>query len=138
MSEIFWAFRSKKSGTVVRTAFYVSRSSIFSSKNWKTAIFLYLQRNTVCETFFGRLVKSVLVLSTVTIWGKPVFCRIVFSVWDFDCKFYAIYKTNSTRFSKFHFACPQDFFGEKGVFLKYSKYFSRSCNLKEMFWAYLL
>ena len=84
------------------------------------------------QNFFGRLVKNVLVLSTVTFWLKLVFWRFVFfSLRQFECKFYACWQNKVSAVVRKTFLCQQDFFGRRyafeifKVFLSFS-YFERN------------
>ena len=94
--------------------------------------FLVLRAKTQLQNFFGRLVKNVLVLSTVTFWLKLVFWRFVFfSLRQFECKFYACWQNKVSAVVRKTFLCQQDFFGRKypfeifKVFLSFS-YFERN------------
>ena len=94
--------------------------------------FFVLRAKTQLQNFFGRLVKNVLVLSTVTFWLKLVFWRFVFfSLRQFECKFYACWQNKVSAVVRKTFLCQQDFFGRKypfeifKVFLSFS-YFERN------------
>ena len=64
-----------------KSLFFVSRWSVFSSKSLEKGqvfSFLVLTGKKSLRFLFSRIVKSVLVQSTVTIWGKLVLWRFVF------------------------------------------------------------
>ena len=99
--------------------------------------FLVLTAKTSLQKLIGRLFKSVLVLSTVTLWMKLVFWWFVFFLWgSFSVNFRPFCKTKWARLSNKSFLCPHDFFEKKSVFSKNSKYFYRSCTLNKIFWAF--
>ena len=112
---MFWTFSWEKAGRFVKTEICVSRRSIFLLKHWKYPqkfLFLLLTVRNSLRKVFRRLMKSVLVFSSVTFWRKLVFRRIFFSFWDFESKFYALWYNNFSEVEKVSF----NVFA--GVFLK--------------------
>ena len=70
-------------------------------KNPKLFKFLVLTAVSSLRKTFGRLVKSVPILSTVTFWGKVIFVKIYFFLYGILSVSYTPYgKTNSARLSK--------------------------------------
>ena len=70
-----------KLSEVIKSSSYVSRISFCSLEKLKvqqTFRFLLLTARKSLRNVFGQVFKSVLVLSTVTIWGKLVFLKICF------------------------------------------------------------
>ena len=61
---------------------------------------------------FGRLVKTVLELSTVTFWGKLVLWKFVFfASWDIEKKFYAFWQTKlSEDVKSWYYVSGRSFF----------------------------
>ena len=91
----------------------------------------------------GRVFKSVLVLSTVAIWGKLVFLKICFFLLSgkLSENFVPFGKRNWAKLSKIHFTCPENLLAcyknlKTHKCLVFS-YFERKKNW-ENFSAYLL
>ena len=143
----FWGFDwkcfalwQKKLSDVVKNSSYVSRRLIFWLEKLRKAqmcSFRVITAKKNLRKLFGRLVKSVLVLSTVKFRGKLVLWRLVFFLSEIlSVSFIPYGKTSSARLSKFHLACPQKFFWEKLNLLKFSMYFHHSSTLSEFFRAF--
>ena len=142
LNEMFWAFRWEKAGTIVKTALYVSWTSIFSQKLKQTEFFQKclsfsftakksLQKN------FGSLVKSVPILSTVTFWGKVIFLKIWFlSLWDFGLIFYALCQNKLSAIVQTNSRASARIFLEKKVLFQFLETFHRSLTLGETFQAF--
>ena len=110
----FCALWQRKLSEVFKTSFYVSRRSVFLSKSLeKGQVFSFL---VFTANFFGNFVKSVLVFSIATFWGKTVFLsKIFFPFWDSECKFHALWKNKPSEVVEI------SFFASKRSFFSYQK-----------------
>ena len=77
----YYALWQKELKELVKTSTHESRRAVFSFENLQNAqmvSFLVLTAKNSLRKLLGRLVKSVLVLSTVTFWRKLCLWRFVF------------------------------------------------------------
>ena len=143
----------KKGNESCRNRFLRDQKIIFLIKTLEYSqmfVFLLFTIKNSLRKFFGRLVKSVHVLSpectksvffpscyfhrSCTSWKKAVLWRFVFFR-DFECKFYALWQNKLSEIVETSFNDSRDFL-RKNVFFKYLKYFNRSCTLSRMFLAF--
>ena len=105
-------------------------------KNPKLFKFLVLTAVSSLRKTFGRLVKSVPILSTVTFWGKVIFVKIYFFLYGILSVSYTPYgKTNSARLSKL-FVRVRSVFWQKCFFIEVSENSYRFCTLSKKFRAF--
>ena len=98
--------------------------------------FLVLTAVSSLRKTFGRLVKSVPILSTVTFWGKVIFVKIYFFLYGILSVSYTPYgKTNTARLSKL-FVRVQSVFWQKCFFIEVSENSYRFCTLSKKFRAF--
>ena len=96
--------------------------------------FLVLTAKNILLKFLGRLAKSVLVLSTLTFWGKLFFLKVYFfSLWDFECKFYGLWQNKLSAVIPTFPTCPLEIFRKKCSFRIFRSFFYRSNTLREVF-----
>ena len=110
LSRRAWAFSWEKAGMVVKTVFFVSRSSFFLLKIWnihKYFYFLYLQRKTVCENFLADLSKVYLYAPHFLFWGKK-FSDVLFFSGILNKNFVPFDKRNWAKLSKLLFLSPEN------------------------------
>ena len=123
----FSVFCKNKLSEVARFSFYVSRKKFFllkkCIKRHKFSSFLVPTAKKCLRKKIGRLVKSVLVLSTVLFPGKLVFWSFFFLSGSLSVNFLLFCKTKLALMSKDLFLSPQDSFGKKNCFLKFRKIF---------------
>ena len=99
-------------------------------------IILVLTAKNSYRKYFDRLMKSVLIFSTVTFWGKLSFWWVVFfSFWIIECKFYALWQKKLSENVKTSVTVFAGFFRIK-CFFSHLKHFHSSCTLSRMFWAF--
>ena len=126
----FWDFECKfsvfcknKLSKVARFHFTCPEKNFSRKKMHRKAVnfsFLVPTAKKIFRKKFGRLVKSVLVLSTVLFRGKLVFWRFVFFLsGSLSVNFMSFCKTKCALMSKNHFLSPQDKFGKKYFSLKF-------------------
>ena len=92
-------------------------------KNPKLFKFLVLTAVSSLRKTFGRLVKSVPILSTVTFWGKVFFVKIYFfPIWDFECKLYALWQNKLSEVVQTLCTCPECFLAEVFFYQSFWKF----------------
>ena len=127
-NEMFVAFRSKKAGTLIKTAFYVSRRSFFlleKRKNPQISKFLvYTAKKKFAKKIRQTCQKCTQIVNSNILRKTKFFWSFCFSLYGILSVVFLPYaKTNSARLSKLILKCPLEKFRKKGVFSNFSKFF---------------
>ena len=104
LNKFFMLYGKRNSAMLLKFRFTSPEDSFSRSKNLKLHkcwVFAYLQQKKCLRKRFGRLVKSVLVLSTVTFWGRLFFWRFFFC--NIENKFYASWQKKLSEVVKTSF-----------------------------------
>ena len=86
-------------------------------------IFFVLTAKNKLRKVVGSLMKSVLVFSTVTFWGKLVSWRVLFFFPDFECKFYPLWQNKIGEFVKTSLRVSAIFLEKKEFFELFKVFF---------------